>query len=59
MNFRLLSPILLVAASAFAADGPTLPSIPAEPIAKKKELLFSADFERAELGKPGPPNDLS
>jgi len=53
MNFRLLSPILLVAVSAaFAADGPTLPSIPAEPIAKKKELLFSDDFERAELGKP-------
>jgi len=53
MNFRLLSPILLFAASAaFAADGPTLPSIPAEPIAKKKELLFSDDFERAELGKP-------
>ena len=53
MNFRLLSPILLVvAAAAFAADGPTLPSIPAEPIAKKKELLFSDDFERTELGKP-------
>jgi hypothetical protein len=54
MNFRLLSPILLVAvaASAFAADAPTLPAIPAEPIAKKKELLFSDDFERAELGKP-------
>ena len=24
---------------------------PAEPTAKKKELLFSDDFERAELGK--------
>lgn len=34
--------------SAFAAD---LPSIPTEPVAKKKELLFSDDFERAELGK--------
>jgi hypothetical protein len=25
--------------------------LPAEPTAKKKELLFSDDFERAELGK--------
>ena len=39
------------AANFFAADAPKLPSIPAEPIAKKKELLFSDDFERAELGK--------
>ena len=30
---------------------PKLPSIPVELIAKKKELLFSDDFERAELGK--------
>jgi len=28
-----------------------LPSIPAQLIAKKKELVFSDDFERAELGK--------
>jgi len=48
-----------------AADASKLPSIaasiknqserrasqPAEPIAKKKELLFSDDFEWAELGK--------
>lgn len=34
--------------SAFAAD---FPSIPADPIARKKALLFSDDFERAELGK--------
>ncbi|WP_395753860.1 hypothetical protein [Prosthecobacter sp.] len=33
-----------------AADAPKLPAIPAEPTAKK-ELLFSDDFERAELGK--------
>jgi hypothetical protein len=32
-------------------DEPKLPSIPAEPIAKKKEPLFSYDFELAELGK--------
>ena len=36
------------ATTALAAD---LPVIPAEPIAKKKELLFSDDFERAELGQ--------
>jgi hypothetical protein len=52
MKLRLLlAPCLLVTAAAFAADAPKLPSIPAEPIAKKKELLFSDDFERTELGK--------
>ena len=44
----LLVPLIFLAASAFAAD---LPAIPVEPIAKKKELLFSDNFERAELGK--------
>jgi hypothetical protein len=55
MNLRLLAPFLLVTASActFAADAPKLPSIPAEPIAKKKELLFSDDFERTDLNKAG------
>src|SRR4051812_29066265 len=38
----------LVTASAFAAD---LPSIPAESIARKKELLFSDDFQGATLDK--------
>jgi hypothetical protein len=38
----------LVATSAFAAD---LPPVPAEPIAKKKELLFSDDFQGAEPAK--------
>ena len=51
MNFRFLPLACLVTASTFAADAPKLPSIPTEPIAKKKELLFSDDFERAELGK--------
>ncbi|MDB6140383.1 MAG: hypothetical protein JWO94_3455, partial [Verrucomicrobiaceae bacterium] len=51
MNLRHLAPILLVTAASFAADAPKLPSIPAEPIAKKKELLFSDDFAGAELGK--------
>ncbi len=38
----------LVASSAFAAE---LPAIPAEPIARKKELLFSDDFEGAPPAK--------
>jgi hypothetical protein len=38
----------IVTVAAFAADRP---AVPTEPIAKKKELLFSDDFERAELGK--------
>jgi len=38
----------LTTAIAFAAD---LPTIPAEPIAKKKELLFSDDFEGATPDK--------
>lgn len=44
----LLAPIFLITAAAFAAE---LPAIPAGPIAKKKELLFSDNFERKELGK--------
>ncbi len=51
MNFRFLTLACVVTVSTFAADAPKLPSIPAEPIAQKKELLFSDDFERAELGK--------
>ena len=48
MNLRfLLAPIFVITTAAFAAD---LPAIPPSPIAKKKELLFSDDFERAELG---------
>ncbi len=54
MNIRLLiAPVFLVMGcvligTAFAAD---LPSIPAESIAKKKELLFSDDFEGSEPAK--------
>jgi hypothetical protein len=47
MNLRFLTLASLLTASTFAADAPKLPSIPAEPTAKKKELLFSDDFERA------------
>src|SRR4051812_40470380 len=36
--------LLLSTAAALAAD---TPSIPAEPVAKKKELLFSDDFEKS------------
>lgn len=49
MNLRFLLPsLLVVTTAAFAAD---LPAIPASAIAKKKELLFSDDFNRADLGK--------
>jgi len=49
MNTRLLfAPlVLLLAGATLAAE---LPVIPADSIAKKKELLFSDDFERPELG---------
>lgn len=49
MNMRLLSlPFFLITAPAFAAE---LPAMPAKPIAQKKELLFSDDFEGAEPAK--------
>ncbi len=50
MHIRRTLALTLLASTtaAFAAD---LPVIPAEPIAKKKELLFSDDFSGAELGK--------
>jgi hypothetical protein len=49
MNMRLLFvPLCFVAAAAVAAD---LPAIPDKPIAEKKELLFSDDFEAAEPAK--------
>src|SRR5438876_7730523 len=49
LNMRILLALsFLTTVAAFAAD---LPAIPAEPIAKKKELLFSDDFEGAEAAK--------
>src|SRR5215208_6083638 len=48
MNMLIFAFSFLVAAAAFAAD---LPTIPADPIAVKKELLFSDDFEGAEPAK--------
>jgi hypothetical protein len=49
MNSRLaVAPVFLIATVAAAAD---LPSIPAKPIAVKKEILFSDDFEGAEPAK--------
>ena len=49
MNARLLLPLAtLITSAAFAAD---LPPIPTEPIAKKKELLFSDDFSAPTLAK--------
>lgn len=46
--FRVPLILTLLASPVRAAD---LPPIPSEPIAKKKELLFSEDFEKAELPK--------
>ena len=51
MHTCLISLACLVTATTFAADAPKLPAIPEGAIAKKKELIFSDDFERAELGK--------
>ena len=44
----LLAPLFLLTAPLFAAD---LPAIPAGPIAEKKDLLFSDDFEGAQPAK--------
>ena len=50
MNTRMLFTALsLITTAAFAAD---LSIVPAESIAKKKELLFSDDFESATPAKP-------
>jgi hypothetical protein len=49
LNIRLLLVLSIVIPS--AVSGADLPSIPAEPIAKKKELLFSDDFQGAEPAK--------
>jgi hypothetical protein len=46
MNIRpLLAIACLATAAAFAAEKPNTPRIPAGPIAKKLELLFSDDFQ--------------
>jgi len=46
-----LALVLVAIATSAVAAAAELPAVPAEPIAKKKELLFSDDFERADLGK--------
>ncbi len=49
MHLRLFAaPLFLLATVAIAAEQPT---IPAQPLAQKKELLFSDDFEGAEPAK--------
>lgn len=49
MNLRLsLASLFLLSAAAIAAE---LPAVPAKPIAEKKELLFSDDFESAQPAK--------
>ena len=50
MNARiLLVPLVLMAFA--AAPAVELPKIPSQPIAKKKDLLLSDDFNRTEFGK--------
>ena len=44
----ILAPLFLITTTALAAD---LPAIPARPIAQKKELLFSDDFQGAAPAK--------
>lgn len=52
MNIRLaLVALPLITASVFSAEAPKLPAIPAGPVAQKKELLFSDDFQGAEPAK--------
>ena len=51
MHTRLLALACLITTATFAADAPKLPAIPDKPIAQKREVLFSDDFEREELGK--------
>ncbi len=46
---KILAVLPLIVTSAIAAD---LPRIPSKPIAEKKELLISEDFEKPELAKP-------
>lgn len=48
MNMRLLlAPLVLITTVALAANAPKLPAVPAKPIAVKKQLLFSDDFQGA------------
>ena len=47
MKLRVFAPLLVVTFAAVAAE---LPQVPSDPIGRKRELLFSDDFERAELG---------
>ena len=49
MNVRLLLVSSLFAGAAFAAD---LPPVPTKPLAQKKELLFSDDFQGATPATP-------
>lgn len=48
-RLHFIAPLILILSVAQAAE---LPKIPAKPIAEKKELLFSDDFESATPAKP-------
>lgn len=49
MILRLTTPLLLLVSASLAAE---LPRIPAKPVAEKKELLFSDDFQSASPAQP-------
>lgn len=56
MKSHLLFALVAVIATATLVSGaPKLPAIPDGPIAKKKELLFSDDFQNPALAKPWHP----
>lgn len=48
---RFLPIYFFAAAQVIAADAPKLPEIPSKAIGEPGELLFSDNFERAELGE--------
>ena len=45
MNLRISLALAFITTAAFAADAPKVPTIPADSIAKKKELLFEDNME--------------
>ena len=52
MTTRLLATIAILTSVSYAADQPKLAKIPKDPIAKKKELLFSDDFQSPTPAQP-------
>lgn len=52
LPLRITSALIAISScSTLALESPKSPEIPAQPIAKKRELLFSDNFERDQLGQ--------